>query len=144
MSFIWRDNFFSKIGIFCMSILGPLSETKMHWMLNWLQLLNQLNFVWRLTKVFMQNSSQWCLRNVKFLRTIVNWCWWRFQHILLQQQYSLLPKSVCNFRTHSATLPWFSKLCRNISQRCSSVYTTIFVRRQDKTNYLSNQTQAKC
>ena len=35
-------------------------------------------------------------------------------------------------------------ICRNISQRCSSVYTTIFVRRKDKTNYLSNQTWAKC
>ena len=29
-------------------------------------------------------------------------------------------------------------LCRNISQRCSGVYTTIFVLRKDKTNYLSN------
>ena len=27
---------------------------------------------------------------------------------------------------------------------CSSVYTTIFVLRKDKTNYLSNQTRAKC
>ena len=35
-------------------------------------------------------------------------------------------------------------ICRNISQRCSSVYKTIFVRRKDKTNYLSNQTWAKC
>ena len=56
----------------------------------------------------------------------------------------LLPKFVSNFRIHSATLPWFSKQYRNISQRCSSVYTTIFVRRKDKTNYLSNQTWAKC
>ena len=45
-----------------------------HWMVNWLQLLNQLNFVWRHSKV--QNSSQWCLRNVQLLRTMVNWCWW--------------------------------------------------------------------
>ena len=34
-------------------------------------------------------------------------------------------------------------ICRNICQRCSSVYTSIFVQRMDKTNYLSNQTWAK-
>ena len=34
-------------------------------------------------------------------------------------------------------------ICRNISQRCSSVYIIIFVWRKDKTNYLSNQTWAK-
>ena len=44
---------------------------------------------------------------------------------------------------------WFfcqnrQKWCRNISQRCSSVYTTIFILRKNKTNYLSNQTRAKC
>ena len=32
---------------------------------------------------------------------------------------------------------------RPTSQHCSSVYTIIFVRRKDKTNYLSNQTWAK-
>ena len=31
-------------------------------------------------------------------------------------------------------------ICHNISQHCSSVCTTIFVRRKNKTNYLSNQT----
>ena len=30
--------------------------------------------------VFMQNSSQWCLRNFQLLRTTVNWYWWRFTH----------------------------------------------------------------
>ena len=38
-------------------------------------------------------------------------------------------------------------LCKSIagpfSQRCSSVYTTIFVQRKDEMNYLSNQTSAK-
>ena len=54
---IWKDDFFfTKIGIFCKSIASPLSEAKTHWIVNWLQLLNQLNFVWRQTKVFMQNS----------------------------------------------------------------------------------------
>ena len=32
----------------------------------------------------------------------------------------------------------------HLAKRCSSVYTTIFVRLQDKTNYRSNQTWAKC
>ena len=49
-----------------------------------------------------------------------------------------------NFHTHPETIPWFSKLCRNISKHCSSVYRTIFVRRKDKTIYLSNQAWAKC
>ena len=80
--------FFAKIGIFCKSIAGPLSEAKTHWMVNWLQLQNELNFVWRHTKVFMQNPSQRYLRNIQLLRTTVNWCWWRFPHILPQQQYS--------------------------------------------------------
>ena len=80
---IWASSekimfFFGKIAIFCKSIAGPVSEAKTHWMANWLQLLHQLNFVSHYTKVFMQNSSQWCLRNVPLLRTTVNWCWWRF------------------------------------------------------------------
>ena len=54
---------------------SSLSEAKTHGMVNWLQLLNQLNLLWRYT-----NSSQWCLRNVKLLKTTVNWCWWRFTH----------------------------------------------------------------
>ena len=72
--------FFAKIGIFCKSIAGPLNEVKTLWMVNWLQLLNQLNFVWRHIKLFMLNSSQWCLRNVQLLRTTLNWCWWCFTH----------------------------------------------------------------
>ena len=51
--------FFAKIGIFCKSIAGPLSEAKTHWIDNWHQLVKQLNFVWYHTKVFMENSSQW-------------------------------------------------------------------------------------
>ena len=38
--------FFAKVGIFCKSIAGPLSEAKTYWVVNWLQLLNQLSFVW--------------------------------------------------------------------------------------------------
>ena len=72
--------FFAKIVIFCKSIAVSLSEVKMQWVVNWLQLLNQLEFVWRHTKVVMQNSSRWCLWNVQLLRTTVNWCWWRLMH----------------------------------------------------------------
>ena len=32
----------------------------------------------------------------------------------------------------------------HLAKRCSSIYTTIFVRRKDKTYYPSNQTWAKC
>ena len=35
MSFIPKDDlFFAKIGVFCKSIAGPLSEAKMHWIVN--------------------------------------------------------------------------------------------------------------
>ena len=37
-----------------------------------------------------------------------------------------------------------SRLQAHLAKRCSSVYTTIFVQRKDKTNYLSNQTWDKC
>ena len=50
--------FFAKIGIFCKLIAGPLCEAKMHWIVNWLHLLIQLDFVWRHTNVCMKNSSQ--------------------------------------------------------------------------------------
>ena len=63
MSFIWKYDLFAKVGIFCKSIAGLLSEAKMNRMVNWVQLLNQLKFVWRYNNVFMENSSQWCLRN---------------------------------------------------------------------------------
>ena len=75
MSFIWKDDFFCQTWHL---LYGPLSEAKTHRVVNWLQLLNQLNFVWRHTMVFMQNSYQWCLRNVQLLRTTVNWCCWCF------------------------------------------------------------------
>ena len=44
-----------------------------------------------------------------------------------------LPKSASSISPSQAYL----------AKRCSSVYTTIFVRRNDKTNYLSNRTWAK-
>ena len=127
---------FFKVCIFCKSIAGPLSAAKTHWMVNWLQLLNELNFVWRHTEIFMHNSSQWCPRNVQLLRTTVNWCWYSRVYALFLTFHafvlddnpsffyyfffhkitkygadgaSFFPKSVSNFRTHSATLPWFSK-----------------------------------
>ena len=32
----------------------------------------------------------------------------------------------------------------HLAKRCSSIYTTIFIRRKDKSKYLSNQTWTKC
>ena len=74
--------FFAKIGV--SRFAGPFSEAKTHWMVNWLHLLNKLDFIWSHTKVSMQNSSQLCFWNVQLLRT-VNWC---FSHFMPQQQYS--------------------------------------------------------
>ena len=50
--------FFAKIGIFCKSIAGAISDAKSHWMINWPQFLNQLNFIWRHTKVFINYVSE--------------------------------------------------------------------------------------
>ena len=46
------------------------------------------------------------------------------------------------FLTKSASS--VSRSQAHLAKRCSSEYTTIFVRRKDKSNYLSNQTLAKC
>ena len=42
-------------SIICKSITGPLSEAKTLWMINWLQLLNQLDFVWRHIIILMMS-----------------------------------------------------------------------------------------
>ena len=39
------------------SIASPLSEAKTQWMVNWLQFLKQLNFVWRHTNVIQHVSE---------------------------------------------------------------------------------------
>ena len=43
-----------------------------------------------------------------------------------------------------AAKPSVSRSQAHLAKRWSSVYTTIFIWRKDKTNYLSNQTWAKC
>ena len=72
-----KDDCFCQIVIFCRLIAGPLSEAKTHWMVNLLQLLNQLNFVGRHSKVF----------NAKFVSMMSPKCSivendgeWRFTH----------------------------------------------------------------
>ena len=50
------------------------------------------------------------------------------------KRWFFLPKSASSISRSQA----------HLGKRSSSVYTTIFVRRKDKTNYLSNQTWAKC
>ena len=75
-----RSKWASFESIFCKSISDPFSEAKTYLMVHWLQLLNQLEVVWRETKVFTQNLAQWCLRKIQLLRTTVNWFWWHFTH----------------------------------------------------------------
>ena len=94
-----------KMSFICKSFAAPLSEAKTHWMVNWLQLLNQLDFVWCHTKAFMQNFSQWCLRNVQLLRTTVNWCWWRFKHAFLYNSIILLCTLFFAFQALSMRMP---------------------------------------
>ena len=78
ISFICKNNFFffAKIGIFWKSISGALSEEKTHRMVNGLQLLNQVDFVWCHTKVIMQNT--W-ISQIKFQQAckfnyFSSWC----------------------------------------------------------------------
>ena len=89
MSFSWKDDFlFAKIGIFCKSIAG------------------QMDFVWRhVAKIFMQNSSQWNLRNVQSLRTTVNWCWWLFT-LTFCQGSNILVCTYCILAFHASVYRW--------------------------------------
>ena len=152
-----------------------LSKAKTHWMVNWPQFLNQLNFVWSHSKVFIQNSSQWCLRNVQllifsgdalFLAFHAFWfidkdaSFFHFSHkitnirscnglsLLIFSENSDLFFCAPNATILLVYIPakikvmsfiWkddffltkigiFCKsICGSISQRCSNVYTTIFV-----------------
>ena len=130
-SLIWKDDsLFAKIGIFCKSLAGPFSEAKTHWMVNWLQLLNELYGVIPrslciirlndVSEMFNCRERRW----IDVLAVLIVFGFLRFDLSMRCQfhsfflQYdelygadgaSLLLKSVSNIRTHSATLPWFSK-----------------------------------
>ena len=119
--------FFAKIGIFCKSIAGILCEGKTHWMVNWLQLLKQ-------------NSSQWCLRNSQLLRTTVNWCC-RSSNILGCTHYFWL-FTLWFIDEEASFFHFFYKITNIRSWRCFSSFKIVW--RKDKTNYLRNQTWAKC
>ena len=71
-----RIFFFAKIGIFCKSIEGPLSESKTHWMSTGFNYWTN----WTLYGVISRSLCKIRLRNVQLLRTTVNWCWCRFTH----------------------------------------------------------------
>lgn len=81
MSFIRKNDFFCKIGIFCKSIAGPLSEAKTHWMVSCLNSWTNCTLYGviprSLCKIRLNDVNS---RNVQLLRTTVNWCWWRFTH----------------------------------------------------------------
>ena len=153
--------FFAKIGSFCKSISGPLSEAKTHWMSTpeptllgkliprslWKIRLNDVSEVFSCCErrwIDVDGASRTLFATVTiFSRTVFSFS--RFVLSMGMRTYgadgaSVLLKSVSHT---SATFSWFSKLYRNISRRCKRVYTTIFVQQNDKTNYLSYQTWAK-
>ena len=70
MSFIWKDDFLPKSTS---SISRPqvhfAKRKRIGWSIGFNSWTNWTSYG---AKVFMQNSSQWCLRNVQLLRTIVN------------------------------------------------------------------------
>ena len=121
MSFTWKnDFFFAKIGIFCKSIAGPGCEVKTHWVVNYLQLLNQLDFVWRHTKVSIMSSKCSIIENDDklVLRAL-------HAHFMPQQQYSRVYALCLAF--HALVYWWgcqffhfFHKITNVRSWRCFS------------------------
>ena len=79
--------------------------------IGWLQLLNQLNFVWHHAKVFISNSSHWCVRNVQLLRTTVTAL---HTHFLQQQQYSRMYALFLAFR--ALVYQWWCQFLSLFSQ----------------------------
>ena len=154
MNFIWTADFFAKIGIICKSIVGPLSEAKTHWLVNWFQLQNQFYFV-------------------ILLRMTMIWCWWRFTHTCCHSS-NILECTHCFwlfmlwFIDENASFihffhkiwRWFSSsniftqfshiFCKVISQyipalfKRANTYIRFADKISDKTNCLSNQTWAMC
>ena len=107
--------FFPKIGIFYKSIAGLLSEAKRHWMVNWLQFLNQFDFVWRQTKVFIQKASQCCLQNVQLLSGKLM-LMAPHAHFLPQQQYSRVYALFLGF--HALVSRWGCQFLSLFFQEC--------------------------
>ena len=102
--------FFSKIGIFCKSIAGALSEANTHWMVNWLQLLNQLNFLWLHIKVFMQNSPKFSI-----VKNDGKWMLMALHiHFLPQQHYSRMEAMFLAF--HALVYRWGCQFLSFFSQ----------------------------
>ena len=123
---IHSKRWFFLENIFCKSVAGPFSEAKTYWMVNWLQLLNQLNFVLRYIKIFLQNSSQWCLRNVQLLRTKVNWYWWRFTHTFCHNS-NILGCMHCFWLFHKITniRSWLCLSSYKIRTQFSNIFCNI-------------------
>ena len=135
MSFIWKDDFFFvKIGIFCKSIAGPLREAY----------TQPYSFGGRIKLIICQIRHE---LSVTILSLFI------FEEKMLN--YASGPKYSPN-----SGLFWVHRLfnvCVRVFCACLQNdlhlkrwyfakigITTIFVRRKDKANYLSNQTWAKC
>ena len=155
--------FFAKIGIFRKLIAGPLSEAKTHWMVKWLQLLNQLNFVWSHTKVssiFVNKNlfngpimitidcNSLSLLIFEELRKWFNyasgsksapnsdsfWVCLLFNVCVWVLQFCLFPYPPRSKGVLSEKTIFFAKIGKVMSQ----YFPAIFLRRKDETNYLSN------
>ena len=108
--------FIVKIGIFCKSFVGPYSEEKTHWMVNWLQPLNQLDFVENdsefMLSVFHAHflpQQQYWLLTLRFIDEDASFFHFFHKITNIADHVAILPKSVRNFCTHWAILPCFSK-----------------------------------
>ena len=80
----------------------------------------------------IKSGLTWC---ILFKPLVIQAVSWRFIHTICHNSNIL--GCTHGFFAFHALVYWWG--CQVYFKRCSSVYTTIFVRRKDKTNYLSNQ-----
>ena len=85
------------------------------------------------------NFKQFFLENyIKLLDFWKNYQKWK------SEMLAFIVQSWLNLLRSTILVLWDSSVSRSQAHFLSVVQATIFVRRKDKTNYLSNQTWAKC
>ena len=127
--------FLAKIGIFCKSICYNISQCCISvfttiFVRSWKKPLFLFSPTLRRRTIFIQcfelEYRKIIFRGKKRVGTV----WQILKWASSEKMISFLPKSASSV----------SQLQAHLAKHCSSVYTTIFVRRKGKTNSLSNQT----
>ena len=129
MSFIWKDDFFfTKIGIVCSQLaltpepielcIASLCKMMSQWCpkCSFIEDDNELMLMVGLHAHFLPQQQYPCVCTVFVFSRFdlsmivpVSFTFFTKYRTYVADDGSLLPKSVRNYRMHSATLPWFSK-----------------------------------